>query len=362
METRGSNQQLRHGQEARFERRPRTSEPEAAALSAADEFVAYALGFDRDHRRAGRTVPEAPERREFVDSFWTFVERLETAVGGRPASALPELRRAVVERVGPVLFRSRPIARSYWKPHGYTGDFRTMELIYDLEERAGLDPTQPALVNGLDFFYSTLHSVRGVWERRWAFRDLLSRRLEESAGRAEGEGGGLAVLDVACGGARYIRDVVASELDTSRLELLAIDQDAAAIEALRRGLASLGPRLQAVSIPITALPGAVGERTFDVALSSGLFDYLDDDSARRLLALMASRLRPGGTLAITNFHPDDPSAFCKDWLGDWQLVFRREAEVRDLFPSDLEVTTRRSGDGSLVLAFGRRASAVGGER
>ena len=65
---------------------------------------------------------------------------------------------------------------------------------------------------------------------------------------------------------------------------------------------------------------------------------------------MANSVETGGVLAITNFHPEDASAFCKDWLADWPLILRTEEQVAELFESQPLVSLSRSADRSLVFA------------
>jgi extracellular factor (EF) 3-hydroxypalmitic acid methyl ester biosynthesis protein len=285
------------------------------------------------------------------------VREVERAVDGQPSSAWPVERRMLLEEIGPVLWRSAPIARSFFKPHGYAGDYRIIEMMYDLEAAAGGDPTQPALVNCLDHFYSTLHSVRGVWERRHRLARLLREQYERRRGT-------LRVLDVACGGSRYARDFLESAGPDADVRITLIDQDACAVEYVRRqALARWSGRVEAVSLPIARVGELVRDRRFDVVISSGLFDYLDQPTATGYAHLLFECLAPGGVLGITNFHREDPSAFCKDWFGDWQLVLRDESEVRSLFPEVGQTTLDRSGDGSLIMAFcERRESELKGPR
>src|SRR5688572_14643023 len=81
--------------------------------------------------------------------------------------------------------------------------------MYDVEAGAGDDPTQPAIVNCLDYTLTTIHSGQSVWERRRWFAALLQRALAANPQ--------LRILDVACGGSRYTRDFLTGAPDPGGL-------------------------------------------------------------------------------------------------------------------------------------------------
>ena len=64
------------------------------------------------------------------------------------------------------------------------------------------------------------------------------------------------------------------------------------------------------------VPSDADDAPFDVVISTGLFDYLSAEPARQLLAHMIALTRPGGTVAICNFSPEDASRAVKTW---WRI-------------------------------------------
>jgi hypothetical protein len=146
-------------------------------------------------------------------------------------------------------------------------------------------------------------------------------------------------------------DFLAAQPDVRGIEITLVDQDAAALEYCRT--VSLTPwlsRLKTLCLPIKRVVEAIPEGQYDVVISAGLFDYLEEPSARPLLVHLAALTIPGGVTAITNFHPEDPSRLVKDWLVDWRLVYRTEAQVAELFSDPASVLTTRSKNRSLVCA------------
>jgi hypothetical protein len=63
---------------------------------------------------------------------------------------------------------------------------------------------------------------------------------------------------------------------------------------------------------------------------TGLYDYLNDQIAKRLTKILFNKLRPGGTLLVANFHKSMPDAGFMDTLMDWNLIYRDEEDMLSL--------------------------------
>src|SRR5262249_1746326 len=92
----------------------------------------------------------------------------------------------------------------------------------------------------------------------------------------------------------------------------------------------------------------------DFIYAAGLYDYLDDEVARCLTALLFSRLRRGGRLLIDNFAPELPDIAYMEACLDWLLISRDEAQVAGLaerIPSDrvAKAALFRDEPGNLVF-------------
>jgi SAM-dependent methyltransferase len=312
-------------------------------LEIARHFVGHLEEADRGMRRSGITIPPVEIKQRIASRFWDLIGAIDQFEASATEDRMP-VRDQCRGMVAAWLFRSRFFNRSYHKPHGFAGDFRMVEWMYDLENDACADPTQPGIVNCLDHVFATVHSVRSVWERRHWFARLLQREHRR-------HGGQLRILDVACGGARYIADFLASVDDVQGIEVTLIDQDAAALEYCREvSLRHWGQCLTAQCLPIKRLPEALRACAFDIVLSAGLFDYLDDAAGTALLEHMVHLTVPGGVTVVANFHPADPSRHVKGWLVDWPLIFRDEAALAALFPDPANVQTSLSENGALTYA------------
>jgi SAM-dependent methyltransferase len=319
----------------------------ATLAAAARELAVHMASIDRRYRSRGLTVPSPDDKQRLADVFWSFAAALDRCESAGAASE--SLRDRCRQLLDGWLFRSRCWNRAYHKPHGFAGDFRLIEWLYDLEG-APDDPCQPAIVNCLDYVLSTIPGTTSLWERRRWFEDLLQREHRRCST-------GLRVLDVASGGARYVRDFLAGLPTACGVEVTLIDQDPAATAFCQAWSSSRREaQVRSYTIAISRLDGELADREFDVVLSAGLFDYLNDATARALLDQLSSRLAPGGVLAFSNFHPEDPSRLIKGWLADWHLLYRDELSCAALLPTSLAVSTARSANRALTYAVGRRAA------
>jgi extracellular factor (EF) 3-hydroxypalmitic acid methyl ester biosynthesis protein len=320
------------------------------AVSASTMFVDLLVQLDRRARRERRTLPTPAERRALHTAFWNeLIPALADAEVRLGDPGRLAVQQEVQDAVNPWLLRSRLWARSWIKPHGYPGDYRILEWMYDLERDGCADPCQPAAVNLLDGLYRSVHSVRAVWHRRAWFSKLIEDHID-------GDRASVRVLDVACGGSRYVRDVL-ERAGPRSVHATFFDQDPAAIAFVQSRLPDAARRAaRFVCAPVSQISDALprdGHPRFDVAVSTGLFDYLPAERAREVLLQMAALTRPGGTVAICNFSPDDRSRVVKECIAAWSLTYRTASEVAELFPAGTRPAVSHSPDGGLIYARAR---------
>jgi 2-polyprenyl-3-methyl-5-hydroxy-6-metoxy-1,4-benzoquinol methylase len=325
----------------------RVLSPEGSVLKAAQDFSDFLRETELRLRRAETPIPSQEDKELVARSFHQMIASVETYELEFARADLSKTKDKFRQIVVPWLCRSRFFWRSLFKPQGYPGDFQMIEWIYDLETSAGSDCAQSVLVNCLDYAFSTIGSVKSVWNRRRWLAELLRREFNQKAE--------LSVLDIACGGARYIVDFLSSIREAKSVSVTLVDQDAAALTyacdyALERWKSQLTP----INKPIKKLMAAGLTGKYDVIISAGLFDYLKVGIASRLISTLLSQLKEGGILALTNFRSGGPSAYCPDWLADWQLIYRDERAVAALFPPSISVDVSASTDGGLVYATTRR--------
>jgi extracellular factor (EF) 3-hydroxypalmitic acid methyl ester biosynthesis protein len=68
----------------------------------------------------------------------------------------------------------------------------------------------------------------------------------------------------------------------------------------------------------------------DSLICLGLFDYLDDETAKDMLHLFWQQLNDGGLLMLGNFASNNPTRAYMEWIGNWYLNYRTVEELQQL--------------------------------
>lgn len=213
-------------------------------------------------------------------------------------------------------------ARNFYKPRGYAGDAATLDLIY------GLAGTPAERGNPVALVTSAAPAARAVRFRR----AVLAQAIDEACLLAGPRSARL--LSVACGHLREIElstHARAGDFDT----FVAMDQDVESLRTLQADYGTLGIQACPASVR-DLLKGRVApilqSPPFDLIYAAGLYDYLDEEAARALTAMLFSRLKPGGRLLVANFMPDLPDSAYMEAMMDWWLIYRSDDDMRRLAP------------------------------
>lgn len=228
-------------------------------------------------------------------------------------------------RIRPMLHQDPLTRRAFEKPRGYPGDAELLDLIYRITPYKGEMTRLGALIHQ---FAPSQPSCASVSERRGILARLIDRVAAERPMPR--------LLSLACG---HLREAELSEAVRANAigEIVAVDQDPLSLELLVRE--ANNPRITPVNASIRRFlfdPSIYGD--FDLIYSAGLYDYLDDETARRLTSSMFAALRPGGTLVVANFAPELPDIGYMEAIMDWRLIYRDEHGVAafcDDLPPDL---------------------------
>jgi SAM-dependent methyltransferase len=209
-------------------------------------------------------------------------------------------------------------SRCFEKPRGYAGDAVMLDYIY---RPPFLSPPEASWQGEAVYAYTCEGSAsRSVRNRR----ALLARTVDDLA-EARGPAK-VRAASLACG---HLREAeLMAYIDSKYVEnFWAVDQDRLSVAECET---SYGGR------PITAIEGSVLDllkgrhseiHSLDLFYAAGLFDYLPDRLARKLILAMFGRLRSGGKLLIANFLPDTADRGYMEAYMDWWLIFRSEADL-----------------------------------
>jgi hypothetical protein len=267
-------------------------------------------------------------------AFEGFVPRLDELFDAAVAEArLPEFKHACQAHPAWTLFQEDPYThRAFAKPRGYAGDAVMLDYVYSRSAPPSTSPT------GIEVFEATTgksigHSVRFR-------RDIIAARISALL-----QGSSVVTIaSVACG---HLREIPLTTPAHARV--IAIDQDPRSLAVVERehpgaGLATLNASV------IDLLRGRTKLPPCDLIYCSGLFDYLSDRLAERLTQFLLERLKVGGTLLIANFAPGTYGRGYLSGVMDWDLVFRDERALGDLFGPRGPATTWRDPEENIVFA------------
>ncbi|HVG61849.1 MAG TPA: class I SAM-dependent methyltransferase [Hyalangium sp.] len=232
-----------------------------------------------------------------------------------------EWRRFCLEiaRVHPLreLLHQCPFTRhGYERPRGYAGDAALIDYLY-ADRLDGESHVQPG-AHIYRFMYQQ-PSPRSVRERRV----LLAREIDTVASQVHQP----RLLSVACG---HLREAELSyAVKEHRVgEFIAFDQDPMSLAEVARQHPETAIRPVCGSVR-SLLMGRTVFGHLDLAYSAGLYDYLSDNTARRLTQLLFDMLNPGGRLLVANFATCPEAGYLEAFM-DWWLIYRDEDQMQAL--------------------------------
>ncbi len=216
---------------------------------------------------------------------------------------------------------------AFYKRRGYTGDFETIEIIYDCR------PTGDDLL-GLIFDDYYLHA-RPAQAVRNRLTYLVQRLQTEVQQLARANRTPMRLLSLGSGPARELALLAAEPGFCERVQATCLDLDPGALAHARQRLAHLDGRIayvRANALRFAHSPDRPIE-PYHLIYAAGLFDYLNADQSAQLIEDCHSLLAPGGLLLIGNFSQEThlSDRVLMDWLLEWRLIHRSEDDFRAIF-------------------------------
>ena len=213
------------------------------------------------------------------------------------------------------------------KPYGYSGDFKIIDDIYQNQVRTkGFDSLW-------DNWFQQLVASKSVRTRKEDFKkfilDFMEKRMDKS----------VRIMDLACGPAREIKEL----LESDRADLFektvfdCYDFDIGALNYAKQLLKNCHNInfLQKNAIRLALKKKIEDEIAFkyDLIYCTGLFDYLDERVAVRLINNLRKLVKHGGIIIISSAGDkySNSSAIWMEWIGEWFLTYRTEEEFEKVF-------------------------------
>lgn len=233
---------------------------------------------------------------------------------------------------------------SFDKPYGYAGDFKIIDDIYQ---------NQPRTVgfNRLwDNYFQQLAAPKAIRERKKYLKNILFDFVKAHRDK------NIRIMSLASGPAREIKELLESDTDKlfSKVIFDCYDFDERAIDYAKRLLGNnTNVNFFQKNAIRLALKRDIKEdilQDYNLIYSTGLFDYLDERLAVKLISNLKRTLKKDSVMVISNAVDkyNNPSAGWMEWVADWYLVYRSEDEFRSLFlnagfsPDDLQIKLQYS--------------------
>lgn len=229
--------------------------------------------------------------------------------------------------------------RAFYKPRGYAGDAELLDLIYGPEDHRP-EPDATPLGKLIYRYTASAPAAEGVRARRAFIADLIDGLTSERPN--------MEILAIASGHLREA-DMCAAVRRRRIGRFVALDADPVSLEEVTRCYGHYGVETVAASIR-TLLTNRLRLRQFDLIYSTGLFDYLQLETGRRLVTTLFKMLRPGGQLVVANFLPGIRDVGYMEAFMDWSLLYRTRRDMVDL---TLDIPESELRDVSLFTEEGR---------
>jgi extracellular factor (EF) 3-hydroxypalmitic acid methyl ester biosynthesis protein len=248
-----------------------------------------------------------------------FVALRERKLHSEPADWLEFIQYSRRHPLMALLHKDPFTYRAYSKPRSYAGDAVMMDYIYGREED-WQPPDADAIGRQVFNFTTQAPASEGVRSRR-AYIAAKIDRLAEEKRRPH-------ILSIASG---HLREVNLSAAVRRRKtgRIVALDADPLSLAEVKKCYGAYG--VETVNASFREMLGGQNRTgDFDFVYSTGLFDYLNQKSARRLVTGMFNMLRPGGMLLVANFLPGVRDIGYMETFMGWNLIYRSRSEMMDL--------------------------------
>lgn len=282
--------------------------------------------------------------------FDALFRRFETIAAGIESGAVP-MHRTYMRRLLHPLVLCAPFAyRTFKKPLGYAGDYLMVNMILS------------GALEGSSLFAKAVHAWFLTQPPAEAHRNRISYLngiLVAETTRVSADGRRLRAFNLGCGPAGEVQRFLAGEPLADQADLTLADFNDETLQFAREQLTNLrsehgratGLEFVKKSVNQILRESARSDGTetkYDLVYCAGLFDYLSDRICQRLVNIFYEMLAPGGLLVVTNVEAGNPARQGMEFLLEWHLVHRDEAQLKRLHPLAAppgSVTTRADATG-----------------
>ena len=247
----------------------------------------------------------------------------------------------IKRRLHPLVLCSPFIHRTFRKPLGYAGDYEMVNMIV-----RGAHEGATLFAKVINSWILSQAPALGHRNRI----NILTDRLVSETSRVVATGSSYArIFNLGCGPAWELQRFLAEHDICERCELTLLDFNdetlkhvSTVLEGIRTSRNRRTPvRYIQRSVHQVLRRGMyvdsnANKTPYDIVYCAGLFDYLSDRICKRLVSLFYDALAPGGLLIVTNVDSSNPIRCIMEFLLEWHLVYRDQAQLRELAPENAE--------------------------
>jgi extracellular factor (EF) 3-hydroxypalmitic acid methyl ester biosynthesis protein len=242
----------------------------------------------------------------------------------------------VKRQLHPLLLASPFLARTFYKPLGYAGDYEMVNMIMR-------DPREGASLFAKILNLWFLSQAPAVAHRNRI--KYLTDRIGEIAVRAAATGRTARILSLGCGPAGEVQQFLRESHLANRVHFIMLDFNEQTLAHTRANLEQLKKKhnrsttfdfikKSVVQIFKEAARETIrtAEHQYEFVYCAGLFDYLSDAFCQRLSNILYDWVAPGGLFVSTNVDSSNPRRLTMEYVMEWNLIYRSGAQLAAVKP------------------------------
>ena len=237
-----------------------------------------------------------------------------------------KLKKLFIRKLRKLFARKDYSEWSIKKPFGYAGDYKIIDDIYKNEPKTiGFDRL-------FDNYYQMSAISVGVRNRKEDFKRIISDFVKKSNKKS------IRIMSLACGPCRDIQELLSRDtLSGKEVVFDCYDNEEQALEYAKNLLKAFPntnfTRENILRLAATKHITSIIKKKYDIIYSTGLFDYLNNKVAVRLIENLRMLLKLDGMLVISNVRDkySNPSVHYMEWAGEWSLIYRDDDEFKKCF-------------------------------
>jgi len=262
---------------------------------------------------------------QVVDSFSLELARFEKENIEENEKRVYKLKRFFIRRLRKYFIHGHYITNSLEKPYGYAGDFKIIDDIYHNRS------PQTGYSKMWDNYFLRMGPSISTRNRRQDFKKIIIDFIKKRDGAVR-------IMDLASGPCRELKelfDEYPNEMKKVKVDCYDFDDHAIAYaKNLMCGIEGVQFfKKNALRMAIKKNIKDDIPYEYDFIFSTGLFDYLNERVATKLVTNLKKVLRKDGVMCISNYGDKEknPWAHLMEWVCEWDLIYRTEDEFKDLF-------------------------------